>query len=131
MARKHQNTRKPEQVTEQPATVEQVITTAPVTEQPAPKAKKLKYAPVQTIANTAAVLLWVKPNTKKGASRARYDRYYVGKEGSTVAQILQAYSDHNEKSFGRIDLRWDIEHQNIGIGLPKVAQQEKANEPTE
>jgi hypothetical protein len=73
----------------------------------------------------------VKPNTKKGASRARYDRYYVGKEGSTVAQILQAYADHNEKSFGRIDLRWDIEHQNIGIGLPEVAQQEKANEPTE
>lgn len=109
--------------------VETTTIAAPETAAPAapetpaePKAKKVRYAPT-TVLDDAAVITGVKANPKRVGSKsfARYAKYY--REGITVAEYVAAYkADNLPGMLARNDLRWDVQHGFITIGV-KVAEE--------
>ena len=100
--------------------IEQVKVETPVAEQTAvePKAKAKKYAPTGEVIDTA-VLTVVKSNPKRAGSKSfeRYARFY--QVGLTVAQVIAAYKSANQGPLARLDLRWDLQHGHIELGMPQ------------
>jgi hypothetical protein len=95
--------------TEAPATVEVAVAAEP-------KAKKVRYAPTSILVDNA-VITRVAPNTKRGKSADRYAKFY--RVGVTVAELVAEYKAANlPGGHARLDLRWDVQHGNIDLGLP-------------
>lgn len=83
-----------------------------------PKAKKVRYAPTSILLDNA-VITRVSPNTKRGKSKDRYAKYY--RTGVSVAELVAEYKANNlAGGLARLDLRWDVQHGNIELGLPQA-----------
>jgi hypothetical protein len=78
-----------------------------------PTAKPVRYAPKSVLTPNARIA-YVAANGKKGKSRDRFALYTVG---MTVGEYIAAVKERNW-SYGREDIRWDVQHGLIALEAP-------------
>lgn len=85
------------------------------------KPKGKRYAPVSTIANPNAVLVWVHDQYHKPGSLT-HDKFaiIIACRGKTIKDVEEAFVAANKPRMkARNQLRWEIEHNRVKLGLPE------------
>jgi hypothetical protein len=97
----------------------------PVAEAPAKPAKK-RYASIAVLANPNAVITHlVQPNPKKNPASKTYAKYALFKVGMSVKEVEEAFVAHNwPRMKARNQLRWDIEHGYVELGVKEEVKAE-------
>jgi hypothetical protein len=96
-----------------------------VEETPAKPAKK-RYANIAVLANPNAIITHlVQPNPKRDPNSKTYRKYALFKVGMSVKEVEEAFVANNwPRMKARNQLRWDIEHGYVELGIKEESQAE-------
>jgi hypothetical protein len=112
---------------ETPNTESQETPVAPVVDEtPAPaKAAKKRYASIAVLSNPNAVITYLAPNPKRNPESRTFKKYALFEVGMSVKEIEELFV---AKNWGRMkarnQLRWDIEHGYVVLGVKEEAKDE-------
>jgi hypothetical protein len=97
----------------------------PAPETPAKPAKK-RYANIAVLANPNAIITHlVQPNPKRDPNSKTYRKYALFKVGMSVKEVEEAFVANNwPRMKARNQLRWDIEHGYVELGIKEESQAE-------
>jgi hypothetical protein len=96
----------------------------PAVEAPAKPAKK-RYANIAVLANPNAVITYLAPNPKRNPNSKTHRKYNLFKVGMSVKEVEEAFVANNwPRMKARNQLRWDIEHGYVELGVAEEAPEE-------
>jgi hypothetical protein len=100
--------------------------TAPVLAVDTPaKAAKKRYANIAVLSNPNAVITYLAPNPKRDPNSKTHRKYNLFRVGMSVKEVEEAFVANNwPRMKARNQLRWDIEHGYVTLGVKEETPEE-------